>query len=194
MYKWVVVTQPLADASLIARARRGDGHAYGELVRRHQRIAERVAFMAGATTAELEDVVQESFVKAYRSLARFRPGAEFRPWLLAIVANEARNARRAAGRRDALALRSLIAESRSPDAAPDPVEGRVLDEERREALLGALERLGPEQRDVLTCRFLLELSEEETAAALRLRRGTVKSRAHRALERLRADLGEAGRL
>lgn len=153
----------------------------------HQSIAYRVALVLGAG-ADAEEAVQDGFVKAYGALGRFRAGAPFRPWLLRIVANEARNRRRAAGRRASLALRAA-AEDVSGDAAPSP-EAVLLCAERRETLLAAIAGLREDDRDVLTCRFLLELSEEETAAALRVRRGTVKSRTSRALGRLRAALGE----
>lgn len=155
----------------------------------HQDIAFRVALVAGLDPAEAEDAVQDGFVKAYRALGRFRAGAPFRPWLLAIVANEARNRRRSAGRRAALTVRAAAVDA-SGGAAPSP-EAVVLDVERRGELLGALERLRDEDRQVLACRFLLDLSEAETGAALDLRRGTVKSRTSRALDRLRAELGEA---
>jgi RNA polymerase sigma factor (sigma-70 family) len=183
-----VVSRPQAESELVERARRGDDRAYEELVRAHQGIAFRTAYLVTGSAAEAEDAAQEGFVKAYRALGRFRPGAPFRPWLLQIVANEARNRRRSAGRRVGLVLRAA-AEDPSGGAAPSP-EGTVLAGERRETLLAALDRLRPEDRDVLGCRYLLELSEEETAAALDLRRGTVKSRTARALERLRAELGE----
>ena len=72
----------------------------------------------------------------------------------------------------------------SGDAAPSP-EGRILAAEERAELLAALERLSEDDRLVISCRFLLDLGEEETAGVLSLRRGTVKSRTSRALERLR---------
>ena len=104
------------------------------------------------------------------------------------MANEARNRRRASGRRAQLALRA--AGGAAPgDAAPSP-EAALLSAERRAELLAALNRLPERDRLVLACRYLLDLSEEETAAALACRRGTVKSRLARALERLRGDLGE----
>ncbi len=113
--------RPLEDAELIERAKDGDVGAYEELVRRHQRIALRVAYLATRGAPEVEDVVQEAFVKAFLALDRFRAGAPFRPWLLRIVANEASNIRRAAGRRANLALRLAAAEGRPPDdAAPSP--------------------------------------------------------------------------
>jgi RNA polymerase sigma factor (sigma-70 family) len=184
-----VVSRPLtSEAELIQRACRGDGDAFDQLVRAHQDIAFRTAWLVCGSSADAEDAAQEAFVKAWRALGRFRQGAPFRPWLLSIVANEARNRRRSAGRREALALRAA-AERRPSDGAASPPEA-VLRAERREALLGALEQLGDDDRAVLGCRHLLGLSEEETAAALGVRRGTVKSRTSRALERLRAQLGE----
>ena len=80
--------------------RGGDHDAYAELVTRHAPTALRTAALLGAGDAA-EDVVQDAFVKAYAALDRFRTGAPFRPWLLRIVANEARNVHRASGRRTA---------------------------------------------------------------------------------------------
>ena len=127
-------------------------------------------------------------MKAFRALGRFHRGSPFRPWLLAIVANEARNRRRSAGRRDQLALRAA-AEVRPGDAASSP-EAALLAAERRRRLLEAVNGLSDEHRLVLACRYFLELSEEETAAALDLRPGTVKSRLARALGRLREEVGD----
>jgi RNA polymerase sigma-70 factor, ECF subfamily len=181
--------RPPHEESLVERARRGDVAAYEELVQTYQGIAFRTAYLIAGTAADAEDAAQEGFVKAYRALGRFRPGAPFRPWLLQIVANEARNRRRSAGRRAALALRAAAAES-SGDVAPSPEAALVASERRRE-LLAALERLREEERLVLACRFFLDLSEEETAAALGVRRGTVKSRQSRALARLREEMEAA---
>jgi RNA polymerase sigma-70 factor (ECF subfamily) len=178
-----VVSRPRAESELVERARRGDEDAYEELVRAHQGIAFRIAYLVAGSAAEAEDAAQEGFVKAYRALSRFRPGAPFRPWLLQIVANEARNRRRSAGRRAGLALRAAAEES-SGGAAPSP-EGALLAGEERERLLAAVNALREEERLVIACRYFLELSEEETAAALDVRLGTVKSRTSRALEHLR---------
>jgi RNA polymerase sigma-70 factor, ECF subfamily len=185
----VVGRPPDNEAALVARAQGGDAVAYGSLVRAHQDIAFRVACLAGGSAADAEEAAQEGFVKAWRALPRFRTGAPFRPWLLAIVANEARNRRRAAGRRAGLVLRAGEQAERAPGTAASSPETLVLASERREALLAALGALDERDRSVLTCRYLLELSEEETAAALGCRRGTVKSRTSRALERLRAHAG-----
>jgi len=169
---------------LVERARRGDSAAFEELVLAYQSLAFRTAFVIAGDTADAEEAAQDAFVKAHRALGRFRTGEPFRPWLLAIVANEARNRRRTRARRAALALRA--AELGAP--SDDPEEA-ALATERRERLLTAVERLRDDDRDVLACRYFLELSEAETAAALGIAHGTVKSRTHRALARLQEELG-----
>ena len=142
--------------------------------------------MIARDASDAEEAAQDGFVKAYRALRRFRSGSPFRPWLLRIVANEARNRRRAAGRRANLALRAAE-ENRPGDAVPSP-EAALLGDERRTELLAAVNALREEERDVIACRFFLDLSEEETAATLDVKLGTVKSRTARALEHLRAGV------
>jgi RNA polymerase sigma factor (sigma-70 family) len=178
-----VVGRPLSEAELVERAKRGDQDAYGELVHAYQGIAFRTAYLLTGSAADAEDAAQDAFVKAYYALGRFRPGAELRPWLLRIVANEARNRRRSAGRRTNLALRAA-ADPLSGGAAPSP-EANLLASEGQSELLAAVNELPEEQRQVIACRYFLELSEEETAAALGWRKGTVKSRLSRGLARLR---------
>lgn len=185
--------RPLDDErAVIERAQRGDAGAYEELVRRYQGVAFRTAYLITGAAAEAEDAAQEGFVKAWGALRRFRPDAPFRPWLLRIVANEARNRRVAAGRRATLALR---ARERHPaeDAAPSP-EAVTLRAERRAALLRAVETLREDDRLVIAYRYFFALSEAEMATALDCARGTVKSRLSRALNRLRDALRAGGDL
>jgi RNA polymerase sigma factor (sigma-70 family) len=177
--------RPHDERELVLRAQRGDPRAYEELVRPHEEIAFRVAYVITRNAADAEDAVQDALVKAWRALGRFRAGEPLRPWLLRIAANEARNRRRSAGRRERLALRATEA---SGEAAPSP-EDAVLDAAQRGALLAALDELSADAREVLACRYLLDLSEEETAAALDIARGTVKSRSARALDRLKEAYG-----
>ena len=179
--------RPPTDAALAERARQGDESAFAELVRAYQGVAFRAAYLLTGSAADAEDAVQTGFVKAWSALGRFRRGAEFRPWLLRIVVNEAHNRRRSARRRDSLALRA--ASDASGGAVPSP-EATVLEHERRQELLDAVNRLDERDRDVLACRYFLELSERETARVLGLRHGTVKSRTARALERLRMEVEE----
>jgi len=186
--------RPLEDAELIDRARAGEVMAYEELVRRYQDVAVRTAHVL-SPDGDAEDAVQEGFVKAYAALSRFRDGAPFRPWLLRIVANEARNKRRSAGRRAGLVLRAAEGR-RAGDAAPSP-ESAGLADETRTTLLAAVNALRTEDREIIAARFFLELSEAEASEVLGLPRGTVKSRLSRALgrlrERLSVDAGGNGR-
>lgn len=178
------------EAELVSRARDGDRDAFGVLVARHQEIAFRTAWVVCRDAGDAQDAAQEALLKAYLALPRFHDGAPFRPWLLTIVANEARNRARSAGRRTALALR---AGAQPGERSAPGADVAVLAGARRGTLLAALARLSEEHREVLTLRYLLDLSEAECAAVLRCRPGTVKSRASRALRRLRAELGEEER-
>lgn len=166
--------------------RAGDLDAYAELVHRHAPMAVRTAALLGAG-ADAEDVVQEALVKAYRSLGRYRDGAPFRPWLLRIVANEARNHHRTGVRRGARE-QAVFVPAELLDRG-DPGD-EVADRERKARLLAAVTALPDRLRVVVTCRYLLELDEAETATTLGVPRGTVKSRLHRGLATLRAELAE----
>lgn len=163
----------------------GDLDAYEVLVARYSALAHRTAVLLGAG-ADAEDVVQDSFVAAFSSLHRFRAGAPFRPWLLRIVVNRTKNLHRARSRRLVLELR---ANAEQPGTVLDP-EQQALDWLQRDALLSAVRSLPAKDQLAVTCRFFLELSEDETARVLGWPRGSVKSRTSRALARLRARLGE----
>jgi RNA polymerase sigma-70 factor (ECF subfamily) len=124
-------------------------------------------------------------VKAYHALPRFRPGAPFRPWILRIVTNEARNRGRSARRREGLAARVAAFDPRRSEPSS---ESTALGRAEAEAVLAAVDRLPERDRLVIAYRFLLELTEAETAEALGVPPGTVKSRLSRGLQRLRAQL------
>jgi RNA polymerase sigma-70 factor (ECF subfamily) len=174
------------ESDLVVRARGGDHAAYAQLVREHEQAAFRVAYVVvGGSAADAEDVVQEAFVKAYRGLGRFRAGAPFRPWLLRIVGNEARNARRAAGRRAFHHRRQALLEPVPSESTPDE---QVMARDRQRRLLAAVDRLGEGERTAVVARYLIGLTDEETAAALGIPRATVKMRAWRGLGRLRREL------
>jgi RNA polymerase sigma-70 factor (ECF subfamily) len=181
--------RPEDDSALVARAQRGDEAAYEEIVHRYQDVAFRTAYVITGSAADAEDAVQEGFVKAYRALGRFRHGAEIRPWLLRIVANEARNRVRSSGRRHRLELR-LTEGFRPGDAAPSPEAVAVASDDRRR-LLAMVNTLGEDDRLVIAARYFLQLSGDEAAAALGIPEGTVKSRLSRALARLRAKVEES---
>ena len=160
-------------------------------MRRYQGIAQRTAHLIAGGSGDAEDAAQSALVKAYYALDRFDAERPFRPWLLRIVANEAKNRRRWLTRHATLELAegqeagAEATETASPETA-------ALERERRHALLGAVNRLRHEDREVIACRYFLELSEAETAEMLGVAQGTVKSRLSRALLRLRTALVGAG--
>jgi RNA polymerase sigma factor (sigma-70 family) len=178
--------RPLEEKELIANAKAGDVSAFGRLVGIHQGIALRVAYLVVRDHAEAEDVTQEALVKAYRALGRFREEAPFRPWLLRIVRNEALNRVRGRGRRERLAMR-IADDPVSGGAAPSP-ETEVIGDEERRRVLAAVDSLPSRYRAVISARFLVGLSEAETAGMLDIPPGTVKSRTSRGLARLRQSL------
>ena len=155
----------------------------------HEQIAFRTAYAVTHNATDAEDVTQEAFLKAHRALSRFRRGAPFRPWLLRIVGNEARNRVRSRSRRDRIATAVAADPVASGGAAPPPEADVVAAESRRE-LFAAVDRLPPDERLAIVGRYFLGLSDEEAAAALGVRRGAVKMRVFRALERLRHELEE----
>jgi RNA polymerase sigma-70 factor (ECF subfamily) len=178
--------RPLNEQEQILSAKSGDVAAFEMLVRAHQQIALRVAYLVVGDATVAEDVTQEAFVNAYRALPRFRDDGSFRPWLLRIVRNEALNHRRRRGRQERLALR-LAHDPVSGGAAPSP-ETTVIADVQRETILHAIGELPARFRDVVGLRYLIGLSEAETSATLGIPLGTVKSRTARALDRLESAL------
>jgi RNA polymerase sigma factor (sigma-70 family) len=160
-----------ADRQLIEAAQRGDRDAYAALVSRHQHIAFRAAYLICGSAADAEDVGQDAFVKASLALHRFRPSSPFRPWLIRIVINEARNSRRTAGRRANLALR--LADVGHEDAPG--ADAVALGDEQRARRLAAFSALREQDQLIIAARYYLDLSESETAGALGMPRGTAKS-------------------
>jgi RNA polymerase sigma-70 factor (ECF subfamily) len=172
----------------VGLARAGDVNAYAWIVRRYSAAAVRVAAAVCGSTADAEDAAQEAFVKVFSALDRFRPDAPLRPWLMRIVANEAKNQHRSASRRAALAVRGA-----SREGAPVPsAEEFVVAGADADAVLAAVASLGERDRVVIAYRYFGGLSEREIAEALGCRQGTVKSRLSRALARLRPALAERG--
>jgi RNA polymerase sigma factor (sigma-70 family) len=174
------------EAGLVAAAKAGDQHAYARLLERHQDVAFRAAYLITGSRTDAEDAAQEACLKAWLALGRFRDGQPFRSWLVAIAINEARNRRRGSGRRTGLTLRLAA----GPTQSADSPEIDVLAGYERARLLAGVAALSEAHQLVIAARYFLGLSEAEAATALGLRRGTVKSRLARALERLRTRLEE----
>jgi RNA polymerase sigma-70 factor (ECF subfamily) len=171
----------LEEAESIRRARQGDGAAWEALVQAHQEPAFRLAYLLLGDADSAEDVAQEAFIRAYRALDRFDLARPFRPWVLSITANLARNQLRSAGRYMA-ALGRLIREAPNPESS---LEARVSERLESQELWQAVRRLDPGDQQVIYLRYFLDLPVAETAEALGVAEGTVKSRLHRALGRLR---------
>ncbi|MGE3685814.1 MAG: RNA polymerase sigma factor [Acidimicrobiia bacterium] len=163
----------------------GDAAAFGELIARHRSSALRVATVVLGSATGADDVVQDADVRAWRARASIDPARGFRSWYLRVVANAARNGRRARGRRAALELRD--ARSSGADTAPDPAD-RVVTAAERRAVIAAVNRLGRDDRLVIALRHFEQLGEGEMAEVLGCPPGTVKSRLSRAMARLREQL------
>jgi RNA polymerase sigma factor (sigma-70 family) len=185
------VTRPVGslaetDSALVEAARSGDVESYGRLVERYEAIAHRTAFMLGAGD-DTADVVQDAFVKAYLALDRFRVHEPFQPWLLTIVANETRSRWRWLSRHRTVPL-ALIGDD-LPQAAGRSPDQVAEDREASRSLRDALKALPRLQREVIVCRYLLDMSEQDTAQLLGVPRGTVKSRLSRGLSALQVTFG-----
>ena len=170
------------EAELIQRASQGDVKAWESLVQAHQEAVFRLAYLLLGDADEAQDIAQEAFLRAYRSLARFDTTRPLRPWILRIAANLARNQRRSAGRYLAALHRWIAAEPSQKTS----IEDRSVQNLEAQALWQAVQRLDEGGRQIVYLRYFLELSVEETADAIGIAPGTVKSRLHRALERLRS--------
>ena len=157
-------------------------------MQRYQEAAFHLAYVIVGEGSEAEDVAQEAFLKAYVALPSFRPDAPFRPWLLQIVANEARNRRRSAGRRAHLAVRAAADERLGTGTVEPSPEAVALADEQRRLLLAEVDALRDEDRLAIAGRYFMDLSEAEIADMLGCARGTVKSRVSRGLARLRERL------
>jgi RNA polymerase sigma-70 factor (ECF subfamily) len=171
----------VSEAELIDGARQGDEAAWAALMGAHQEAVFRLAYLLTGDADEAADVAQDAFIRAFRALDRFDSARPLRPWLLRIAANLAHNRHRSVARYLA-ALRRVVQQ------APEPIT--VLGERsgaqwEAQALWQAVRRLKPPEQEVVYLRYFLDLSEAEMAQALEIPAGTVKSRLHRALRRLR---------
>jgi RNA polymerase sigma-70 factor (ECF subfamily) len=175
------------EPEILARAIAGDHEAYAQLVRPYERVAYRVAAAITGRNADAEEAMQNGFVKAYRSLHRFRVGAAFRPWLLRIVINEAHNVLRAERRHLRLATRAAEQHETATAGADETVIAR----EEAETVLSSLARLPDADRLALALRYFAELPDGEAAALAGTSREAYRVRLVRARKRLQAVLEEA---
>lgn len=173
---------PQPDAALIASWRGGDEAAAAELVRRHARPLARF-LGAGGAGEEVDDLVQETFFRAFRGIARFRGDASFRSWLLAIGSNALKDLRRHRRRRQVLPLGDREIE----DEHADPHD-QVRERDLLARLQEGVQQLPPMQRDVFLLRAQQGLPYEEIALALETSVGAARVHYHHAVKRLKQVL------
>lgn len=189
----------LSDGELIARAQTADLDAFNHLVLRHQNAVYSVALRYMRTPDLADDVTQDAFLRAYRSIDTFHNdgGIGFRSWLLRIASNRALDVLRARQRRPAESLDAAMDDDESNWAPEDPGES-PLEFTVRGDLAGHLEwalgRIPPDQRIVVILSDIQGHSYDEIAEITGVAPGTVKSRLHRARARLRVILQESGEL
>lgn len=172
----------ISDVDLIARYFRGDEAAAAELVHRHTTALARFLSVQGAPDEELDDLVQDTFIKGFRSLSGFRGGATFRTWLLTIGSNLLKDRIRQWRRRQVVAL--------TPDAvdpAADPA-GEAEASQAVERLREGIGRLARLQREVFVLRAQQGLDYDEIARALDMSTGAARVHYHHAVKRLKGWL------
>ncbi len=175
-----------SDADLVLKARRGDDAAWDDLIRRHAEPVFRLAYLKVGDPDDAADIAQETFIRAYKALDSFDEQRPLRPWLLRIATNLTRNRWRFLSR-----YWSAIQRLGIKNQQLEPVRGRIDDRlGEYEPLWLAIQELDSKDREVIYMRYFLDMSVRECAAALEMAEGTIKSRTHRALARLRNNLDE----
>src|SRR6266581_2317408 len=162
--------------AFLRRLRRHDQSAFHELVDRFSGELHRVAYSVVGNAADAEDVVQETFTAAFAGIGRFRGEASLRTWLMQILVRQCARVKRGRGRRMTIGI------EKAEEATIDPAGAS----ESRMDVMEILQKLSPEHREVIVLRELEGMGYEEIAAALKIPRGTVESRLHRARQELKA--------
>ena len=173
------------DVDLVARARQGSVEAQEELARRHWRSAYRVAYLLVHDMGLAEDLAQEAVVAALGALDRFDERRSFRPWLERIAANRAYDWHRRQARAPEVIDTELVEVVRDED-----LEIEIASAYTREALLAALHHLDMRFRVPVVLRYLVEMDLQEIAELTEVPNATVRTRIHRGLGLLRAELSQ----
>jgi RNA polymerase sigma-70 factor (ECF subfamily) len=182
-----------ADQVLVEQAQRGDKHAFELLVAKYQRKIFRLLSRLIRDAAEIEDVAQEAFIKAYRALPNFRGESAFYTWLYRIAINTAKNYLVAQGRRAPTTTETEIDEAENFDEGDqlrdvNTPDSMLLSKQVGEAVNRAIERLPEDLRTAIVLRELEGLSYEEIAETMNCPIGTVRSRIFRAREAIAEEL------
>jgi RNA polymerase sigma-70 factor, ECF subfamily len=174
-----LIRNRVTEAQQVRLARQGNQTAWEALMRAHQEPVFRLAYLLLGDPDEAEDITQETFVRAYRALKGFDPQRPLRPWLLRIASNLAHNRHRSIGR-------YLATLTRFARQNPEEIKATTFKPDNdSQALWQAVQELAKPFQEVVYLRYFLDMSENEMAEALEVPAGTVKSRLHRALSKLR---------
>ena len=176
------------ESEVVRRARQGDTQAWEDLVSLHQQSVFRLAYLMLGEADDAEDIAQQAFIQAYYALGRFDTTRPVRPWLLQITANLCKNWMRGVSRYLAALQRSFrLEQPLNGERAALPARATHLVEQNQEAelLWQAIRRMSKNDQEMIYLRYFLECTETEMAEALGISHGTVKSRLHRAMARLR---------
>ncbi|MFR9651156.1 MAG: RNA polymerase sigma factor [Rikenellaceae bacterium] len=166
------------DSTLVQRTLDGDRSAYGELVSRHREMVYRLLTTRIGSNTDIDDLMQESFIKAYINLHRFDPRYSFGQWLYTIARNTAVDHFRR--RSDDLTIDDY---TMPPSDDGDP-EQRVINQEKGEEIARCMDSLSPRHRQLFVMRFIDGFSYEEIAQKLNIPLGSVKTNIHRARKQM----------
>ena len=174
------------DDEAIGQCKEGHRDAFRHLVDRYKDVLFGTAVLMTGNRAVSEEIVQEALLSAWRGIGGFKSGRPFKPWVVRILVNEVltRQRRKSIPTIPLAELEPGSVPSETDEA--EAFEGRAI---VRQAVAG----LVPEQKQVVVLRYFAELTVPEVARSIGVREGTVKSRLHRALARLRESLEEAGK-
>ena len=169
-----------AMGDLLTRARQGEQAAFTEIVETHHEELVRVAYLVCGDVELARDAAQTTWIKAWQRLPSLRDPAKLRPWLLTIVANEARQAMRSRRRRPVVSIDAVEIEPSSVGPSPDRVD-----------LMAALGRLSPDDRALLAFRYMAGIETEAIARARGRTASGTRTRLSRLVARLREELRDA---
>lgn len=177
---------------LLQRAQTHDPDALNRLVELYSRRVFGLLYRLTGSRDVAEDLMQETFLRVVRTIDRYEHAGKFEAWLFRIAANLARDRARQIGRRGATSSLDEGAADLLPagnDRRSDGPAGAVIRTEAGERLTAALRRLSDAEREIIMLRHFSELSFRDIADILGVPLGTALARAHRALNRLRAEMG-----
>lgn len=183
-----------SDAALVAQARAGDGDAFRVLVERHSRKVYRLAFRLIGNEEDAEDIVQETFLRAYRSLERFNEQAQFSSWIYRIASNHALDLLRSRKRRSEQSLSAPTADAdgiavadRIASANPGP-DRLAQGGEVQQQIKVVLEELTPQERVAFTLRHFEGHTVEEISSYLNVSASATRNAVFRAVQKVRRAL------